>query len=665
MTEEQQQNRKLIIAYIEDPAKATVLFRVARNRALQIDGAWRAVFIDGSASHSKSVDNISDESFAKLAAVAGKMGGEVVRATVKATKEAASVVFKGEEDKIALLILGATEHHGLFRLRSTIPDELQSHARKKRIMMENVYTSGQSPRYSVRERFRFFRFQYNIYALFTVSIAFMAAFLLRQALPPALFRINNQNIALLFMIACVFSASRWGLVPGLISSLTSYFIINYFFTTPYYHLNIDGVTDLLNMCIFLFAALLMSVFTSRTLGFAEKATRRELSTQVLFNLYRIASDVSSRQEAMEKLQGHLTRTLDMEVAFFMPQLLNPDAIELVFPYSTVLADKDTQALELCWKEAKATGIGLPFCDDSAWRFNPMMAQGGAVGVIGVKPRVMAQVDSWFGSMLMAIADQVATIIEHIDLATTMEATRISEEREKLRSMLLSSVSHDLKTPLSSIIGALNIYRSHAEKIDAKNRSSLIETALGEAERLDSFITNILDMTRLESKKIKFKQSWNDPQLVLQEVIKRLGYRLRNHKIAIQSTQEKTEVYMDYMMTGQVLQNIIDNACKYTPIGTAIELRMLADEENGFFYEVRDHGPGIPQEKMEHIFDKYARLQMRDSQIAGTGLGLAICKTIAEVQGGFIRVANHPEGGAIFSVNIPKWRHYQVANLQAS
>ena len=178
---------------------------------------------------------------------------------------------------------------------------------------------------------------------------------------------------------------------------------------------------------------------------------------------------------------------------------------------------------------KITGLGAPSFRDSEWRFNPLFAQGGAIGVIGVKPHNRSQVYVWFGEMLTTIADQVATIIENIELAHTMETTRISEEREKLRSMLLSSVSHDLKTPLASIIGALNIYHSRRKLLDDKKRNTLIETALGEAERLDSFITNILDMTRLEGRKINFKQNWHNPRTPVNEVLRRLEYRLRNHK----------------------------------------------------------------------------------------------------------------------------------------
>jgi len=647
-------DRNLVVTCLEDHPRAIVMLRVARNRALQIGGRWRVVFVETPV-QANLASSGAQERMLRLLTLAAQMGGETEHITTENAANAAARILEEEKDKIALLIIGGREYSGIFRIRRTLSETIACSACKKHIPVEVIQVSGQSYTYSLLERFRLFRPTYMIYALCAVGVAYTGAFALQKLLPPALFRINTQNIGLLFMTACAFSAGRFGLLPGLVASVTSFFVINYFLTVPYYQMSFTSVTDLLNMGIFLFAALLISFFTSRTRGFAEKARKRELNMQVLFNLYSITSDALSRQQALEKLQDHLARTLKMDVAFFLPPTLSPDAIEPTFPQAIALQETDAKALELCWKDMKTTGLGSPSFRDSVWRFAPMLAQSGAVGVIGVKPANRSQIDVWFGGMFMAIADQVATIIEHIELARTMEATRISEEREKLRSMLLSSVSHDLKTPLASIIGALNLCHSRGKLLDAKNRATLIETALGEAERLDSFITNILDMTRLESKKIHFKQGWHNPRNIVHEVMKRLEYRLRNHKILLHPYEGETEVYMDPMMTGQVLQNVLDNACKYTPAGTTIELRMITGKENGFCYEVRDHGNGIPPGKMDQIFDKYARLQMRDSQIAGTGLGLAICKTVMEAQSGAIKAANHPQGGAVFTLHMPNWR----------
>lgn len=644
----------LVITCLADHPRAVILLRVARNLAVRNGGRWRAVFIEAPGQEGLNAD--AQERMLRLLTLAEQMGGETAHITAENYKIAVKTMFDEEKGRIASIIIPHPERPGFMLWHKSLPEIIEQYAHKRRIPVEGILISGQNHRYSLPERLRFFRPLPILYGLLAVGVAYLCAFALQATLPPALFRINNQNIGLLFMTACAFVASRFGLMPGLVASLTSFLVINYFLTVPHYHIDLSNVTDMLNMGIFLSAAMLISVFTSRTRGFAEKARRRELNTQVLFNLYQIGSNAASRQQVLEKLHSHIVRTLKVEVAFFLPPAISPDAIALAYPQDAVLSDADMKAMELCWREMKTTGLGSPSFRDSSWRFNLMLSQSGAVGIIGVKPRSRKQMDVWFGGMLTAIADQVATIIERMELASTMEATRISEEREKLRSMLLSSVSHDLKTPLASIIAALSIYRSHGKQFDPSKRDSLIETALSESERLESFITNILDMTRLESKKISFKKGWHNPGKIVEDVLKRLEHRLRNHSVALQPPEQKMELYVDRMMIGQVLQNIIDNACKYTPLGTPIEISMVAGVDGGgFAYAVRDHGKGIPPEKLEQIFDKYARLQMRDSQVAGTGLGLAICKAVMEGQGGAVKAQNHPEGGAVFTICIPEWR----------
>ncbi|HEU5048101.1 MAG TPA: ATP-binding protein [Rickettsiales bacterium] len=644
----------LVIVCLEDHPRAVILLRVARNRAMRMGGRWRAVFVETPGQD--GLDPDAQERMLRLLTLAEQMGGETSHITAENYTRAVKTMLEEEKGRVASIIIAHSEQQQRsFLLRRTLPQTVMEQARKRGIPVEGITITGHNYRYSLWERLRFFRPLPILYGLLAVGVAYLCAFALQATLPPALFRINNQNIGLLFMTACAFAASRFGLMPGLIASLTSFLVINYFLTVPHYHIDLSNVTDMLNMGIFLSAAMLISIFTSRTRGFAEKARRRELNTQVLFNLYQVSANASSLTQALEKLHAHIVRTLKMEVAFFLPPAVSPENIVLTFPQDATLSDSDIKAMELCWREMKTTGLGSPSFRDSAWRFNLMLSQSGAIGIIGVKPRSRKQVDVWFGGMMTAIADQVATIIERMELASTMEATRISEEREKLRSMLLSSVSHDLKTPLASIIAALNIYRSHGKQFDPSKRDTLIETALSESERLDSFITNILDMTRLESKKITFKKGWYHPGKILDDVLRRLEYRLRNHSVTLQPPEHNVELYVDRMMIGQVLQNIIDNACKYTPSGTTIEISMVVGVDGGFAYAVRDHGKGIPPEKLEQIFDKYARLQMRDSQVAGTGLGLAICKAVMDGQGGAVKAQNHPEGGAVFTICIPDWR----------
>src|SRR5690606_31828662 len=203
----------------------------------------------------------------------------------------------------------------------------------------------------------------------------------------------------------------------------------------------------------------------------------------------------------------LSQMLDIEVVFFLPPAVHPDQIAPAMPEDFVLEDVDNKALQTCWREMKTTGLASPLHANAGWRFEPMIAPRGEIGVLAVRPESGRKLDMWLGYMLTNIADQTAVLIEHIELSRSMEATRISEEREKLRSMLLSSVSHDLKTPLAGIIGGVSVYRSVGNRLTPERKQELLDGVLEEAQRLDSFITNILDMTRLESGKIDFRPEW--------------------------------------------------------------------------------------------------------------------------------------------------------------
>lgn len=648
-------HRNLVIVLVEDHPKAILLLRMARKRAQERNCKWRAVFVETPAHH-KQAENGSQQRILQLLTAAEQMGGESEQFEAPSIEQGMKLLCAREGQRIDLVIIGSTQDSGYLSRFRALPWIRTVRSVSQLAQVEILPLSGHSYRRSMSEFFswRALRPQHFLYAFGAVGVAYLGALLLERMLPPALFRMNDYNIALLFMISCAFVAGRYGLLPGLVASVGSFLTMNYYFTLPYHQLKVFAVTDIINMALFLSAALLISLFTSQTRGYAEKAKKRELSTQVLFTLYRIAAESFSRQQAMEKLQRKLERMLDVDVAFFMPPVLAPQQVDAAAPEDITLSDADRKALDACWRDTKATGVASPYNPGTLWRFEPMVSSGGEVGVIGIRPRRKNRIDAWFGRLLTAIADQTANVLAHLELERSMESTRIREEREKLRSMLLSSVSHDLKTPLAGIIGALSVHLSIGDRLSAEKRTSLLESSLEEAQRLDSFINNILEMTRIESGNIKFKQEWYGAKMMVDSVTHRLRHRLKNREVTVRPMPDD-EVFMDIVMTEQVLQNILENACKYTPDGSAIDIDCRIDPQQGFICAVHDHGEGLPQEKLAEIFDKYARLQKKDSQVAGTGLGLTISKAVLEAQGGWITAGNHPEGGAVFTFCLPQWR----------
>lgn len=648
--------QQIIIACIEDHPKAILLLRAARHKAQEKGCKWAAAFIETPA-HAEQAEENPHQRILELLTLTGQMGGKPFHIDAQTLESGLESLLEREKSRLAMVLIGSMEKEGhIFTFRNPRWVRMARIA-SRYAQVEIVPLSGQPYRRSLKERLhvRSLQPQNSIFALIAVGVAYLCALILQWLLPPALFRINDQNVALLFMIACAFVAGRYGLLPGLVASVASFLTVNYYFTVPYYLIKISTVTDLINMALFLSAALLISLFTSQARNYARKAALRERSTQALFTLYRIASQAYSREQALEILQRRLESMLEMKVAFFLPEILSPENINLAFPVGLELEEADRKALAICWKEMKTTGLGSPVNPGTSWRFEPMISPAREVGVMGVKPTGKGIMDAWFGRLLVAIADQTATIVQHIGAERSMEETRLRDEREKLRVMLLSSVSHDFKTPLAGIIGALSVYRSLGDRLTQPKRDELIETAIDEAQRLDNFITNVLDMTRLESGNIQFRKEWYNVEDVIENVTRRMQPRCKQHELIVQPCPPDIEVRMDLLMTQQVIQNIIDNACKYTRAGTHIEIRCSIEKKRGFLCEIRDFGPGIPNKKLTSIFDKYTRLQKKDAQVASTGLGLAIAKAVMEAQGGWISAANHPEGGAVFTLCLREWR----------
>jgi two-component system sensor histidine kinase KdpD len=254
-------------------------------------------------------------------------------------------------------------------------------------------------------------------------------------------------------------------------------------------------------------------------------------------------------------------------------------------------------------------------------------------------------------LLDALADQAAVAIERVSLARGLAEARVLAETERLRAALLTSISHDLRTPLASIIGTATSLRSYVDKYDVRERDELLATLQDEAERLNRFVGNLLDMTRLESGPIDLKVDLADIAEIVGAALERAGSVLTRHQIKVDIAPDLPIVRLDAILFEQVLFNLLDNAAKYSPPGSRVDVRVRQHGET-IAIQVVDEGPGIPPGDLERIFDKFYRVQAQDRRRAGTGLGLAICRGFVEAQGGRIEASNRQDrSGAVLTVYI--------------
>jgi two-component system sensor histidine kinase KdpD len=236
------------------------------------------------------------------------------------------------------------------------------------------------------------------------------------------------------------------------------------------------------------------------------------------------------------------------------------------------------------------------------------------------------------------------------LAEQARQAEVLQATEKLQTALLNSISHDLRTPLVSILGAFSSLQEDDLALDEATRRSLVENAREEAERLNRFVSNLLDMTRIEAGALKVAHEPCDLQDVIGAALERLSDRLGNRTLRVEVPPDLPLVPMDFVLMAQVLVNLLDNALKYSPASAPIEVRVRVEDSQAFI-EIADHGIGVPREDLERVFDKFYRVQ-RPGQVTGTGLGLSICKGIVEAHGGRIWAQNRPGGGTFITVVLP-------------
>jgi two-component system, OmpR family, sensor histidine kinase KdpD len=645
-----------ILVVLEAHPESTRLLRAAKGRAKTQNKKWEVLIVE-TPSLQRKLSAHSRELLLNLSTLAEQMGANVVKVYAKnMTKGVVDYVEQRKKDGVEFgcIKLAETKRTRGKLLRQPLWKKLSKYFDNK-IFISTVPVGIKVPAYNnFMEWFHFNKSDF-IFSIITVFCGIVLITVLQNILPD-IFNSYNRNKIMIFLIACLISSVRYGFVAGLITSALSFLSLKFLYFAPYYSFKVESASDALTLCLFVIGGIVVSFVGNNNYGSRMNLAKRSDRFNSLLSVHRLVLNKNTQAEAIEALEEELKKMLRTDVVFFLPSLMDSSMLETVSTQDPDFNEDDNKALNVCWLENKTTGVGAPYQPKaSAWRFEPLSTAHKEIGVLAVHITEATELDEDFGKLLSGIADQTALILERLEFERIMEVNKVHAEREKLRAMLLSSVSHDLKTPLASVIGSLSVYRSMGKTLPEEHRITLINTALTEAQRLDSFITNILDMTRIETGQIEMHTEWTDPAAMIEEVTTSLRDRLDNHIVNIFPYNYHIEVMIDRMMTGQVVQNLLDNAAKYTEEGTEIDIEWKV-ENNNFILTIRDHGIGIPERELEKIFDKYSRIKKQDSQVAGTGLGLAISRAVIEAQGGTIRAYNHEEGGAVFEIALSSVRY---------
>ncbi len=458
------------------------------------------------------------------------------------------------------------------------------------------------------------------------------------------------SLSLIYMTAVIAVASRFGLGPAIATAGFGFATYNYLFTEPRLSFQVSQQGEFLTLALFLVASILTGNLAARLRARVNAQRAIVERTNRLYDFSRRVAVAASFDDVVWAAVSHVATTLECQAILLAPDAAGNLAVAGGFPPEDTLDVRDMTAARYAWDKAEAAGRGSGTLPAARWLFLPVRTADVRLAVIGVAYEDDHSLPPGDRRLLEALMDQVALAIARIRLTEDLEHTRLASETERLRTALLNSVSHDLRTPLVTIIGAAGSLADPGALTDT-GRKALAETIRDEGERLDRYIQNLLDMTRLGHGALKPRLLSVDLADLVGSARHRMRAALRDHVVQLDLAPDLPAVLADPILTEQVIVNILDNAAKYAPPGTSIDISAHVDGA-GVALTITDHGPGIPVAAQARVFDMFYRVDTGDSQKAGTGLGLAISKGLIEAQGGSIGVAATTAGTSIV-LSLPK------------
>ncbi len=644
---------RILVCINESPAARDAI-RVAKRSADRARADWIALSV--TSTRAEALSDSEKDHLAAALRLAERLGAEL--ATIEAERDVAQEILDfARRRNVRRIVIGRPRPAGwLARLtRENVARGMFRNGADFEITLtsEPEEKVGTFPALTARLR-RPEKPSPRAYVMALVVSALATALALAT---PAIF--PRASLSLIFMTGVIITATSYGRGAAIAASGISFLCYNFFFTEPRLSFSVLHQGDVMTLGLFLVASILTGNLAARL---RERITAQRAivdRTNNLYNFSRRVAVAARFDDAVWAAVSHVAATLHCHSI-----LLAPDAkgkLEVVggFPPEDHLDLRDMSAATYCWERGEPAGHGSATLPAAQWFFLPIRTADRKLGTLGISyedARVFSPVDR---RLLEALVDQVALALERIRLSEDLEETRLASETERLRTALLSSVSHDLRTPLVSIIGAAGSLADPGPGLTEAGRMTLAETIREEGERLDRYIQNLLDMTRLGHGALKPQRVPVDLAELIGAARHRLRGPLRNFRVVVQLAEPMALVSADPILTEQVIVNILDNAAKYAPEGTEIALQVRVDGARALL-SIADEGPGILPELREKVFDMFYRVESGDSQRAGTGLGLSICKGLIEAQGGTMRAeAVRPDGSGtriLFTLPLdnPEW-----------
>jgi len=479
-------------------------------------------------------------------------------------------------------------------------------------------------------------------ALMLVAGATVLCELLRLFLEPT-------NMVMFYLLAVVVASVRLGRKPAIATAFLGVLAFDFFFVPPRLTFVVADTQYLLTFLGLFVVGVVISTLVARSRERAEVMRARELQTASLYYLSRDLAASVDIESILKAVIRNVEEALTAHVAIFLPE---GERLDLVAASEGLSLDmKELAVADWAFRNNHPAGRATDTLVSATLIYTPLQTPASILGVMGVRLEDEQAYHSQDNRRLLdAFATQAAMAMERIRFSRQAEQAQILQARENLERALLNSISHDLRTPLVSVTGVLYSLKEEGDHLSDQSRRELLDAACSEAERLNRFVGNLLDMTRIEAGAIRLKEELCDMQDLVGCALAATEQRLGSRQVEIRLADDLPMVPMDLVLMTQVLVNLLDNAHKYAPEESPIEISAASDNA-GLSLEIADRGPGVPEHDLKRVFDKFYRIPIPEGA-GGTGLGLSICKGIVEAHGGRISAENRAGGGLRIMIRLP-------------
>ena len=462
--------------------------------------------------------------------------------------------------------------------------------------------------------------------------------------------LTDANLVMTYLLAVVVSAVRLGRGPAILSSIASVLLFNFFFTSPRFTFVVDNPEYIYTFSVMLVITLVVSALTARIREQIDLSREKERRTEVLYRVSHRLAGIPGELQLVQAAQEELVSIFSGEIIFF---LFRDGALRIVSRHDAGKTDwiDEQEAAKWVFEHRQMAGWGTDAMPEAQALYIPLTTPNATVGVLAWKTEDSDQLLSFERRQLLrVIATQIALALERDQLTQETQVMLAQAEAEKLRSSLLSTVSHDLRTPLTSIAGSADTLAKG--NLDDETRRELAEAISEEADRLNQLLENLLQLTRLESGDLRIEKEWQPIDEVIGTSLERQKRALHGRQVHVDIPEEALLVPLDGLLIEQVMQNLLSNSAKYSAEGTPIDVSARQTEE-GIEISVADRGIGLDPHECEQIFDRFYRgHNARSDTSRGTGLGLAISRGIVLAHRGRIWAEPRLHGGAVFTFVLP-------------